>query len=94
MGSDEGRGWKRQKSSDEEDDVGVVLSVEKVSALRESLKDVCSLDDLRARMEEYMSKKGCNEVLSVMSRLCKVRICSFVLACLAFCLGLIANRPL
>ncbi|XP_020256832.1 abnormal spindle-like microcephaly-associated protein homolog isoform X1 [Asparagus officinalis] len=71
MGSDEGRGWKRQKSSDEEEDLGVVLSVEKVSALRESLKDVCSLDDLRARMVEYMSKKGCNEVLSVMSRLCK-----------------------
>lgn len=77
MGSDEGRGWKRQKNF-EEKEVGVVMSADKVSALRESLKDVCSLDDLRARMEGYISKKGCNEVLSVMSKLCKVNFLNFI----------------
>lgn len=42
------------------------------SSLKVSLKDVCSLEDMRERMEHFMSKKSCREVLFMMSQVCKV----------------------
>ncbi|RWW74767.1 hypothetical protein BHE74_00017276 [Ensete ventricosum] len=41
------------------------------SSLKVSLKDVCSLEDMRERMERFMSKKSCREVLFMMSKVCK-----------------------
>lgn len=45
---------------------------ETIAALRDSLKEVCSLEDVTERMEEYMSKDACEEVLVMMSQICKV----------------------
>lgn len=73
MGIDGGRGWKRQRSCEEGKEEKVVgLSGEKFLRLKESLKDVCSLEDLKERMEGHLSRRGCEEVLLIMSRLCKV----------------------
>jgi hypothetical protein len=44
-----------------------------VAALRESLKDACSLEDVTERMEKHMSKGACEEVLFMMFQICKVR---------------------
>ncbi|XP_009407068.2 uncharacterized protein LOC103989847 [Musa acuminata AAA Group] len=41
------------------------------SVLKVSLKDVCSLEDMMERMEHFMSKKSCREVLFMMSQVCK-----------------------
>ncbi|ONM57768.1 binding [Zea mays] len=42
-----------------------------VAALRESLKDACSLEDVTERMEKHMSKGACEEVLFMMFQICK-----------------------
>nr|CAB3454455.1 unnamed protein product [Digitaria exilis] len=42
-----------------------------VAALRDSLREVCSLDDVTERMEMYMSKDACEEVLVMMTQICK-----------------------
>lgn len=44
-----------------------------VAALRESLKDACSLEDVTERMEKHMSRGACEEVLFMMFQICKVR---------------------
>jgi abnormal spindle-like microcephaly-associated protein len=44
-----------------------------VAALRESLREACSLEDVTERMENYMSKGACEEVLFMMFQICKVR---------------------
>nr|XP_034594639.1 uncharacterized protein LOC117856367 [Setaria viridis] len=43
-----------------------------VAALRDSLREVCSLEDVTERMEKYMSKDACEEVLVMMFQICKV----------------------
>ena len=45
-----------------------------VATLRESLREACSLEDVTERMENYMSKGVCEEVLFMMFQICKVRI--------------------
>ncbi|XP_066394910.1 uncharacterized protein [Miscanthus floridulus] len=42
-----------------------------VAALRESLREACSLEDVTERMENYMSKGACEEVLFMMFQICK-----------------------
>nr|TKW35014.1 hypothetical protein SEVIR_2G343400v2 [Setaria viridis] len=42
-----------------------------VAALRDSLREVCSLEDVTERMEKYMSKDACEEVLVMMFQICK-----------------------
>lgn len=64
------RDWKRRRKSLEEES-GVRITGKKLVILRESLKEICSVDDLRERMKDYISRKGCEEVLFVMSKLCK-----------------------
>jgi abnormal spindle-like microcephaly-associated protein len=44
------------------------------SALKDSLKGACSLDDVTERMGLYMSKDACEDVLVIMCQICKVRI--------------------
>ncbi|KAF0908752.1 hypothetical protein E2562_028571 [Oryza meyeriana var. granulata] len=41
------------------------------SSLRESLREVCSLEDVTERMRRYMSTEACEEVLIMMSQICK-----------------------
>jgi abnormal spindle-like microcephaly-associated protein len=45
-----------------------------VAVLRESLRDVCSLEDVRDRMGRFMSTEACEEVLVMMCQICKVGI--------------------
>ncbi|XP_066400112.1 uncharacterized protein [Miscanthus floridulus] len=42
-----------------------------VAALRESLREACSLEDVTERLENYMSKGACEEVLFMMFQICK-----------------------
>lgn len=44
-------------------------------SLRRSLKDVCSFDDLKQRMQVYLSLGSCKEIFEVMSQAAKVRGC-------------------
>lgn len=42
--------------------------------LRESLKDVCSFDDLTQRMRVYLSSNNCKDTLDIMAQVAKVRL--------------------
>ncbi|OEL16057.1 hypothetical protein BAE44_0022926 [Dichanthelium oligosanthes] len=42
-----------------------------VAALRDSLREVCSLEDVTERMGKHMSKGACEEVLVMMFQICK-----------------------
>ncbi|KAJ6816180.1 abnormal spindle-like microcephaly-associated protein-like protein isoform X1 [Iris pallida] len=70
----EQRASKRQRSSVTEKGTKAASGVERASAvaLEASLKDVCSFVDMRERMEGYLSRKGFDEVVLMMSRVCKV----------------------
>ncbi|MCL7050659.1 hypothetical protein MKW94_027522 [Papaver nudicaule] len=50
---------------------GLVLSSAMLSSLKVSLSDVCSLDDLKQRMREYLSLDCCKEVFSMISQVAK-----------------------
>ncbi|KAG2238758.1 hypothetical protein Bca52824_091998 [Brassica carinata] len=60
-------GWCGEKGSD----IGSCLSGSKYSTLRESLKEVCSLDDLKERMQFHLSVGSCKEIFDVMTRVTK-----------------------
>ncbi|KAF8096935.1 hypothetical protein N665_0298s0006 [Sinapis alba] len=60
-------GWCGEKGSD----VGSCLSGSKYSTLKESLKEVCSLDDLKQRMQFHLSLGSCKEIFDVMTRVTK-----------------------
>ncbi|XP_013616798.1 PREDICTED: abnormal spindle-like microcephaly-associated protein homolog isoform X4 [Brassica oleracea var. oleracea] len=60
-------GWCGEKGSD----IGSSLSGSKYSTLRESLKEVCSLDDLNQRMQFQLSLGSCKEIFDVMTRVTK-----------------------
>ncbi|XP_072951078.1 uncharacterized protein [Typha angustifolia] len=47
------------------------LSSAMYAYLEVSLKDVCSLEDVKERMERYMSREGCRDVLLMMYQVCK-----------------------
>ncbi|KAJ4703151.1 Abnormal spindle-like microcephaly-associated protein-like [Melia azedarach] len=61
--------WWRGDNNDVEDDTGV--SESKYLTLRNSLKDICSFDDLKQRMRIYLSLGSCKEVFDIMSRVTK-----------------------
>ncbi|CAL9122642.1 unnamed protein product [Musa textilis] len=72
-----GRWWSPKRSRDcslrgTSDDDALRRESAMFSSLKVSLKDVCSLEDMRERMEHFMSKKSCREVLFMMSQVCKV----------------------
>ncbi|PIA27467.1 hypothetical protein AQUCO_07700024v1, partial [Aquilegia coerulea] len=60
--------WLPQGSSD---GVPLVLSSSMVSSLKVSLQEICSFDDLKLRMREYLSSESCKEVFSVMTKVTK-----------------------
>ncbi|KAF2543195.1 hypothetical protein F2Q68_00029687 [Brassica cretica] len=60
-------GWCGEKGSD----IGSSLSGSKYSTLRESLKEVCSLDDLKQRMQFHLSLGSCKEIFDAMTRVTK-----------------------
>lgn len=49
--------------------------------LRDSLKHVCSFDDLKQRMREYLSLGCCKDVLDIMARVTKVWNLTMVTCC-------------
>ncbi|XP_026392571.1 abnormal spindle-like microcephaly-associated protein homolog isoform X1 [Papaver somniferum] len=51
---------------------GLVLSSAMFNSLEVSLNDVCSLDDLKQRMREYLSLDCCKEVFSMISQVAKI----------------------
>lgn len=51
----------------------VEFSNSRYAKLRESLKDVCSLDDLTQRMRVYLSSNNCKDTLDIMAQVAKVR---------------------
>jgi len=64
-------GWCGEKKRSEIDSS---LTGSKYSTLRESLRDVCSLDDLKQRMQFHLSLGSCKEIFDVMTRVSKVNI--------------------
>ncbi|EOA15912.1 hypothetical protein CARUB_v10004007mg [Capsella rubella] len=60
-------GWCGEKGSE----IGSSLTGSKYSTLRESLRDVCSLDDLKQRMQFHLSLGSCKEIFDVMTRVTK-----------------------
>lgn len=73
-------GWCGEKRSE----IGSCLTGSKYSSLRESLRDVCSLDDLKQRMQFHLSLASCKEIFDVMTRVTKVSISKDCV----FCFGL------
>ncbi|XP_020873234.1 abnormal spindle-like microcephaly-associated protein homolog [Arabidopsis lyrata subsp. lyrata] len=61
-------GWCGEKKGSE---IGSSLTGSKYSTLRESLRDVCSLDDLKQRMQFHLSLGSCKEIFDVMTRVTK-----------------------
>lgn len=55
-------------------DGGEMLNAKMFSALRGSLKEVCSFDDLLLRMRAYLSLDSCKEIFSVMTKVTKVSV--------------------
>ncbi|XP_019087800.1 PREDICTED: abnormal spindle-like microcephaly-associated protein homolog [Camelina sativa] len=60
-------GWCGEKSSE----IGSSLTGSKYSTLKESLRDVCSFDDLKQRMQFHLSLGSCKEIFDVMTRVAK-----------------------
>ncbi|KAF5178672.1 Abnormal spindle-like microcephaly-associated protein isogeny [Thalictrum thalictroides] len=60
--------WLPQGGSDGEP---LVLSSSMFSSLKVSLQEICSFDDLKLRMREYLSSESCKEVFSVMTKVTK-----------------------
>ncbi|MQM17742.1 hypothetical protein Taro_050718 [Colocasia esculenta] len=46
-------------------------STSSFSSLQVSLKDICSIEDLKERMSAHLSERSCQEVLSIMSQVTK-----------------------
>lgn len=76
-------GWRGEEA------VGAALPVGFPSSaymgLKSSLKDVCSFEDLRERLQVYMSLGGCKEVFDVMTQVAKVSVG------ITFCFFIISN---
>ncbi|KAE8664467.1 Binding,calmodulin binding [Hibiscus syriacus] len=59
--------WRGEGS----ENVAADILTSKYLNLRASLKDVCSFDDLKQRMQMYLSLASCKEVFNVMTRVAK-----------------------
>ncbi|KAI0527350.1 hypothetical protein KFK09_002950 [Dendrobium nobile] len=69
-----GRKWRSPKRQRVQTHAGIdvnVSMVEPMTLLKKSLCKVCSLDDMLERMTSHMSSKSCNEVLLMMTQVCK-----------------------
>ncbi|XVE51131.1 hypothetical protein DITRI_Ditri02bG0014400 [Diplodiscus trichospermus] len=59
--------WRGEESENVAEDI----SRSKYSTLRSSLKEVCSFDDLKQRMQIYLSLGSCKEIFNVMTQVVK-----------------------
>ncbi|OMO64877.1 IQ motif, EF-hand binding site [Corchorus olitorius] len=59
--------WRGEES----ENVASDISSSKYSTLRTSLKEVCSFDDLKKRMQIYLSLASCKEIFDVMTQVVK-----------------------
>ncbi|TVU38865.1 hypothetical protein EJB05_12260, partial [Eragrostis curvula] len=66
-----GRSPKRRRGGDRGGERRKSMTPSMKAALRDSLREACSLDDVTERMERYMSKDACEEVLVMMCQICK-----------------------
>ncbi|KAG8080350.1 hypothetical protein GUJ93_ZPchr0007g3154 [Zizania palustris] len=66
-----GRSPKRRRGGDHVGARRKTMTPSIAASLRESLRDVCSLEDVTERMGKYMSTEACEEVLVMMSQICK-----------------------
>uniref|UniRef100_A0ACD5U8H0 Uncharacterized protein n=1 Tax=Avena sativa TaxID=4498 RepID=A0ACD5U8H0_AVESA len=62
---------KRHRGKDRFGERRKVMTPAMVAVLRESLSEVCSLEDVKERMGRYMSTEACEEVLVMMCQICK-----------------------
>uniref|UniRef100_A0A0D9WZH6 Calponin-homology (CH) domain-containing protein n=1 Tax=Leersia perrieri TaxID=77586 RepID=A0A0D9WZH6_9ORYZ len=66
-----GRSPKRHRGGDRGGAKRKTMTPAMAASLRQSLMEVCSLEDVRERMGRYMSTEACEEVLVMMSQICK-----------------------
>ncbi|GJN11615.1 hypothetical protein PR202_ga29816 [Eleusine coracana subsp. coracana] len=66
-----GRSPKRRRGGDRAWERRKAMTPAMVAALKDSLREACSLDDVMERMGRYMSKDACEEVLVMMFQICK-----------------------
>lgn len=62
--------WKAVEAGDEENTAKFTNSM--YSGLQSSLKDVCSFDDLKQRLELYLSLSNCKKIFDIMTQVAKV----------------------
>ncbi|XBJ00728.1 hypothetical protein VPH35_020564 [Triticum aestivum] len=62
---------KRHRGRDRYGEKRKAMTPAMVAVLRESLREVCSLEDVKQRMGKYMSTEACEEVLLMMCQICK-----------------------
>lgn len=76
-----GRSPKRHRGGEDRGGPGPrrkTMTPAMAASLRDSLREVCSLDDVTERMGSHMSREACEEVLVMMCQICKVRITSLI----------------
>lgn len=66
--------WKMPEESENGGGGLVGFSSSEFVKLRESLEDICSVDDLAERMMVYLSLDCCREIFNVMAQVTKVLI--------------------
>ncbi|KAK3125160.1 hypothetical protein QOZ80_7BG0601090 [Eleusine coracana subsp. coracana] len=66
-----GRSPKRRRDGDRAWERRKAMTPAMAAALKDSLREACSLDDVTERMGRYMSKDACEEVLVMMFQICK-----------------------
>ncbi|XP_062190607.1 uncharacterized protein LOC133893568 isoform X2 [Phragmites australis] len=66
-----GRSPKRRRGGDLRGERRKGMTPVMAAALRDSLREACSLDDVTERMGRHMSKDACEEVLVMMYQICK-----------------------
>lgn len=64
--------WSRAEGRDAKENAAVELPNSMFLYLRDSLKDVCSFDDLNQRMRVYLNLGSCKEIFEVMNQVTKV----------------------
>ncbi|GMH15791.1 hypothetical protein Nepgr_017632 [Nepenthes gracilis] len=63
--------WRNLEEAGGDGDLSAEIVSSKFSVLKNSLREVCSFEDLRERMRGYLSLTGCKEVFNVMTHVAK-----------------------
>lgn len=64
--------WSRAEGRDGKENAAVEFPNSMFLYLKDSLKDVCSFDDLKQRMSVYLNLGSCKEIFEVMNQVAKV----------------------